>query len=44
MSNKTNVSNYSLMQLWQIKNFGRREYFKLDKNKDNKAVVNVGPM
>ena len=38
-----NLNNYSLMQLWQIKHFGRKEYFKIA-GKNNKAVVNVGPM
>lgn len=36
--------NYSPMQLWTIKNFGKTEYFKLSNGKNNKAVVNTGPM
>ena len=38
------MGQHSLLQLWTIKNFGKREYFAMPDNDDNTAVVNVGPM
>lgn len=37
------MGQHSLMQLWTIKNFGKREYFAMPGKPYNRRVVNVGP-